>query len=204
MPKDDQQEAYERLLTSSLARVIDFTKFAEAKNAALLTFASAWIIASVNFLNGTTTPGWRLAVMAALPFFASSALVALFSFLPKTNPFGFHKDPERERVLLFYGDAAAFSPESFRDRIRDRYYPPEEQTATRNYLDDLSTQTNINSQIALRKFKLFTAGTRLIFVAFAILSIPALYVFWTGVVAPVWDIVSNLAPPTAPANTGTP
>lgn len=142
--------------------------------------------------------------MAALPFFASSALVALFSFLPKTNPFGFHKDPERERVLLFYGDAAAFSPEAFRDRIRDRYYPPEGQTATRNYLDDLSTQTNINSQISLRKFKLFTIGTRLIFIAFAILSIPVFYVFWTGVVAPVWDIVSNLIPPTAPATTGTP
>ncbi|MDR9820597.1 adenylate/guanylate cyclase domain-containing protein [Rhizobium hidalgonense] len=46
--KNDQQEAFERVLVTSLARVLDFLKFAEAKNAALLTFASAWIIGSIN------------------------------------------------------------------------------------------------------------------------------------------------------------
>ncbi|MFC0340546.1 Pycsar system effector family protein [Paracoccus niistensis] len=192
MAKDDQQEAYERLLTLCLARAIDFTKFAEAKNAALLTFASAWVIASVTLLNGSNPLAreWRVAFMAALPFFASAALC---SFLPKTNILGFHKNPDRERVMLFFGDAAAFSLESFRDRIRDRYYPPEGETTTRNYLDDLSTQTNINSQIALRKFKLFNAGARLIFVAFAILSAPAVYLISTSVGLPVLAYLSNLS-----------
>lgn len=42
MVKNDQQEAFEKILTSNLMRAIDFVKFAEAKNAALLTFNSAW------------------------------------------------------------------------------------------------------------------------------------------------------------------
>jgi hypothetical protein len=36
------REAFGDMLSAALARVVDFLKFAEAKNAALLTFASAW------------------------------------------------------------------------------------------------------------------------------------------------------------------
>jgi hypothetical protein len=35
MAKDDQQEAYEKLLSATLPRAVDFVKFAETKNAAL-------------------------------------------------------------------------------------------------------------------------------------------------------------------------
>jgi hypothetical protein len=41
MPRDDQEEAFDKLLSAHLARTQDFVKFAEAKNAALLTFSSA-------------------------------------------------------------------------------------------------------------------------------------------------------------------
>lgn len=86
MAKDDQQEGFERALTSTLARVIDFLKFAEAKNAALLAFSSAWIIGSINALTKVPAlpPSWQTAFTVALPLFAVSALVAMASFLPRT------------------------------------------------------------------------------------------------------------------------
>ncbi|WP_128932116.1 hypothetical protein [Bradyrhizobium zhanjiangense] len=52
--KDDQEDAFGRLSTQ-LSRNIDFVKFAETKNAALLTFSSAWIIGSINLLTGQST-----------------------------------------------------------------------------------------------------------------------------------------------------
>ncbi len=180
MAKDDQQEAFERALTSTLTRAVDFLKFAEAKNAALLTFASAWILGSVNLLNGSSplTPDWRASFIAALPFFAAGALVVIVSFLPKTLLSRFHKDPEQAKALLYFGDAASFAPAAYRDRVRERYYPPEGESATRNYLDDLSIQIAVNSQITSRKLIFFYVGTCIVLLALAILSIPALRAVW--------------------------
>jgi hypothetical protein len=56
MTKGERREAFRQVLSASLARVIDFLKFAETKNAALLTFASAWTFASINVLTGERAP----------------------------------------------------------------------------------------------------------------------------------------------------
>ncbi|MCP1835749.1 hypothetical protein ACVMIH_007645 [Bradyrhizobium sp. USDA 4503] len=48
--KDNQEKAFEKTLSTQLVRTIDFVKFAEIKNAALLTFSSAWIIGTINLL----------------------------------------------------------------------------------------------------------------------------------------------------------
>ena len=178
--KNDQQEAFERVLTTSLARVLEFLKFAETKNAALLTFASAWILASVNLLNTTNMlpDEWRMSIAAALPLFALAALLALFSFLPRMALQRFHRDPEQTKALLYFGDAADFSPAAYRDRIRERYYPPDETSATRNYLDDLSIQIAVNSQITRRKLKLFHAGAIAILIAIVIVVTPTFVLLW--------------------------
>jgi hypothetical protein len=178
--KDDQQEAFERVLTSTLARVLDFLKFAEAKNAALLTFASAWIIGTVNLLTGsnTLTPDFRLAFTAALPLFAVAALTAILSFLPKTSLSGFHRDPDQAKALLYFGDAASFAPAAYKERIRERYYPPANESATRNYLDDLSIQIAVNSQITARKLGFFNRGAGFVLAALAVLAIPAVSALW--------------------------
>lgn len=101
MAKNDQQEAFERVLTSTLSRVTEFLKFAEAKNAALLTFASAWILASVNLLHGSAQmqPEWRTALTCALPLFAVAALVAIVSFLPKTLLSRFQAEERRTMII---------------------------------------------------------------------------------------------------------
>lgn len=127
MSKDDQQEAFEKLLSSTLVRTVDFVKFAEAKNAALLTFSSAWILGAINYLTGTKPlpEDWRIAFTVGVVLFAIAAVVAIISFLPKIALGKFHKDPEQAKALLYFGDIASFSPAAFRDRVRERYYPSE-------------------------------------------------------------------------------
>lgn len=188
MAKNDQQEAYEKLLASSLARAIDFVKFGEAKNAALLTFSSAWILSSVTLLFGGLplhAGVWRSAFSIAMPMFILAALVSVVSFLPRTSLSRFHRDPERQKALLYFGDAAEFSPSSYRDRMHERYLPPEGQSATQSYLDDLAIQTNVNSSIALRKFTFFKIGATIVLLAIATLAFPA--------VINAYDIVLSLA-----------
>ncbi len=164
MAKNDQQEAYERCLTNSLARVVEFLKFAETKNAAVLTFASAWLLAGLSFLTGTSAEhlAWRPAFLLAMCLFAASALAALFSFLPKLDLGKHHRDPERAKALLFFGDAATFEPWAYRDRVRQRYQPPQEHSATESYLDDLAVQIVVISQITVRKFRIFNAAVLLV------------------------------------------
>jgi len=176
MSKDDQQEAFEKLLSSTLARTVDFVKFAETKNAALLTFSSAWILGAINYLTGTKPlpDDWRIAFTVAVVLFAIAAVIAIVSFIPKTALGKFHKDPEQPKALLYFGDVATFSPAAFRDRVRERYYPGEGESATRNYLDDLSIQIAVNSSIASRKFTFFNRGALLVLGALAVLAVPAI------------------------------
>ena len=110
MAKNDQQEAFERLLSSTLSRTIDFVKFAEAKNGALLAFSSAWIAGSINFINstGNTDSQWKIPFAIALPIFSCAAVISIASFLPKTNILKFHRDPDQSKSLLYFGDASTF------------------------------------------------------------------------------------------------
>src|SRR5262245_57066815 len=84
MSANEQQEAFEKLLGSNLARVFDLVRFAETKNAALLTFASAWILAMLNLLSSDRTlpPGFAPALLGALPLFALAAFVCAVLLAP--------------------------------------------------------------------------------------------------------------------------
>ena len=79
MAQAEQDEAYEKALSASLARVMDMLKFAEAKNAALLAFSSAWIAGLVTLLSPDKTPppGFRTMGAIALGLFIAAAVIAL-------------------------------------------------------------------------------------------------------------------------------
>ena len=81
----DPGESYERILTANLQRAIDFLRFAEAKNAALLALASGWAIAGANLEgNGHTMPGpFPIFVPLAVLFSLCAAVLAIWSFLPR-------------------------------------------------------------------------------------------------------------------------
>lgn len=174
MAKNDQQEAYEKLLSATLSRTIDFVKFAEAKNAALLTFSSAWILASVNlaFSEHPVSVEWQFPLKIAIPLFVVSAIISITSFLPKTNLAKLNRDAAQDKSLLYFGDICDFAPASYRERLSQRYMPPDGHSATQNYIDDLTVQISVNSSIAMRKFRFFNFGARVAMVAVALLLIP--------------------------------
>jgi len=177
MPKDDEQQAFEKILSSNFGRVVDFVKFAEGKNGALFAFCSGWIIASVNFLNSQNalTSEYRTAFSLALPLFTLAALICLVSFLPRISLIRFHKRSDGARSLLFFGDMPTFEITALRQRFLERYLPPKGQSFTEKYLDDLCVQIAVNSQIATRKFRMFTASASCVLLAMAILSIPPIW-----------------------------
>jgi hypothetical protein len=175
MTKEERREAFGDVLSAALARVVDFLKFAEAKNAALLTFASAWIFASMNMLNGERPPVGIVggAFRLALVLFTVAAVVAVVSFLPKLNLAALHRDPTQPKNLLYFGHIAEFDTAVFRTRVQDRYLAQEEQSITDQYLDDLAVQISANAKITHWKFIMFNVGAALVLVAVLALALAA-------------------------------
>lgn len=173
--KEERREAFGGVLSATLARVIDFLKFSETKNAALLTFASAWTFASINLLTGDHAPAGILgrAFWLALILFSAAAVVAIVSFLPKLNLHALHRDPTQPNSLLYFGHIAEFDTEAFRPRIKERYLAEGDQAITDEYLDDLIVQISANSKIARRKFVMFNVGAALVLIALFVLALAA-------------------------------
>jgi Family of unknown function (DUF5706) len=187
MAKNDQQEAYEKALVTSLARVIDLVKFAEAKNAALLAFTSAWTVAAANLMaRESVSP---LAFINVLPvsgsLFLIAALIALYSILPRVKLADFFKGEQRisrDLNLLFYGDISEVDIMNYPERLRARYLPDEKQSATDQYLSDLSCQIHVNSTIANRKYSLFKMGAWISLLSMAVLASPAIWYLMRGMI----------------------
>ncbi|CUW40072.1 protein of unknown function [Magnetospirillum sp. XM-1] len=173
--KDDQQEAYEKLLSASLARTVDWLKFAEAKNAALLTFCSAWVLGSIGVLARFKDLPPQLAAALKLDaiLFGIAAIIAVLAILPKLKLSDFvGTTAPSGKNLLYFGDVASLDSEVFKERVRKAYMPAADTSTTDAYLDDMAAQVAINSQIATRKFKLFERGAKLTLVGMLVMLWP--------------------------------
>ena len=174
----ERGEAYEKLLVADLQRVIDFVKFAEAKNAALLGLSSAWILATIGLeCGGRALPGlFRLAVPAALVLVLLAAILTAISFFPKLKlPWflGGKKAGPHPKNLLFFGDIASMTAKTFGQEIRSKYYPDKDEHRE-EYLHDLTVQISVNSTITLRKMTIFKWGIGFVIAAGACLLAAAL------------------------------
>ncbi|HVF46775.1 MAG TPA: Pycsar system effector family protein [Pyrinomonadaceae bacterium] len=161
MSKSDQGLALEEILVAHLARVIDFLKFAEAKNAALLAFASAWIVGLTNLLSsGRTLPaGFTEAATIALGLFVLAALTAIISLLPKLGAQPDHgEEGQNSPSLLFFGHVATMTATSFISDARERYDATKNPAIATALQNDLADQIVTNSRIARRKYRTFNVG----------------------------------------------
>lgn len=167
----EQDEIYERILVANLTRAVDFVKFAETKNAALLTFCSAWSVAIVTLiLQSRTQPlpfDLSVTMRIALILLVVAAVIAIASFLPRIKLSAFNRTPERKLNLLFFGDIAQLSIDELRAKTAERYRPDQEGELSDHYMSDLTEQLAVNSQIANRKFKQFRWGASLCLIAVA-------------------------------------
>jgi len=188
----EHDAAYERTLTSNLSRVIDFLKYGEAKNAALLTFASAWLGGSGSAIIGADpSRSSRMTVamlcIAAVTFFlgAGCAIAALLPFTKVQDVIAHPRRTIRHLLLasppparlnpLFFGHIREFSDTALRGELSRRYRPVGRRLMTADYEADLCSQTLINSHIALRKFRLFNGGVICVLVGlvFVVLALAA-------------------------------
>lgn len=179
MDKDDQLDSYDKMLLTSLQRALEFLKYAEAKNAALLTFASAWILAMIGFqarerpLPAAVGPTMWLAIALLLV----AGAITLRSFFPSLNLRRFLAgEANPAHNLLYFSDIASLNQSAFKASLKERYYPTTGSTARQEYLDDLVAQIWVNSRIVRSKLRHFSVA--IIFVALAGLTMAYPVIAW--------------------------
>jgi hypothetical protein len=175
MPK--AEEAYEKILAANLGRVIDFLKFAEAKDAGLLALSSAWVIASINLeCGGHTLPGtFGFAVPLALVLALCAAILAAWSFSPRLHLprfLGGKRAGPHPKNFLYFGDIASVTAKTLEQDLHARYYSDKAELRD-EYLHDLTVQISVISSITLRKMRLFIWGMAFIIAAAITLLAPA-------------------------------
>jgi hypothetical protein len=181
-PDKTQDEAIATLLLANLQRTIDFLKYAEAKNGALLTFASAWVLAILNIVLKDKPPtGILLYEYTVIPPFILAGLAALISFFPRIHLPGFlggRRAGPHPKNLLYFGDVGRMTVSEFQKAVRDNYYPQDSGGITDAYIRDLMVQIAVNSQITNRKLRLFQIGLCLVMIAgIAFVSLTAINLY---------------------------
>lgn len=178
MTAPSPNEIYDKILTANLQRAIDFLKYAEAKNGALLALASAWIVAIINLLSGNKViPGWiNISIRVTLILSLLAGILAMLSFMPKLKLIAFlggKRAGPHPKNLLYYGDIASLPIKTLTAELHNRYMP-KAQGVRAEYLQDLVVQLSVNSEITLRKMMFFRWGMALILIAGILLLIPAI------------------------------
>jgi hypothetical protein len=152
----------EARLSDLLSRVIDWLKFAEAKNTGAVGLASTGLGVIVTFLvAGPPIPtlagvGMGIGAVALM----LSLMLAVASFLPSTNLekhlLGAQEKPEPGDNLVYYGHLARYQPKTLVRAIAEQYYDYEQDDFVPSKLAvDLAGQIVTNSRITIRKLGLF-------------------------------------------------
>lgn len=163
-----EDEALEKALSGNLARINDWLRFAETKNAALLTFSSAWLVAICSIWSNDRAPlAIKISMLVAAPSVIVAALIALVSLLPRIQNKS-SKDTAQQLTtqnLLFHGNLANLDIATSSNVLRNRYRPGIGKEVSGNHIQDLCTQIVETSVITKTKFTLFTNGAKSILVA---------------------------------------
>lgn len=140
-------------LDRTLNRVMDMLKYAETKNAILLTFEAGLLYAIMTtYSSQISNNPWLL--LFGLSVY-TSMLLLLISFIPnllKTN------NSKNEKNIQFYGDIASMNVEEFKNLYDTKFVDLDE------FYEDLQCQIHYNSKIANKKFKYFRYAINVLFV----------------------------------------
>ncbi len=134
-------------------------RFAEAKNAVLVTVCGVAIWAALRLILSPEISGFAQIFLAQLLFFAvAGTSIGLVSFLPITSysflmPLG---DTAEADNLVFYGHLAKYRKSELRKKILKAAAKKESEFLPLS--DMYLEQIIVNSRIALAKFKFFEFG----------------------------------------------
>src|SRR5215216_4404444 len=152
----------QRQLSELLNRVIDWLKFAEAKNTGSVGLSSTGLGVIVTFLVAgpalPTVAGVGLAIGAIALML--SLLLTVASFLPSTNLekhlIGERQRPTARDNLLYYGHLARYEPRALVEAIAEMYFEHEGEPYLPSKLAlDLAAQIVTNARITVRKLAFF-------------------------------------------------
>ena len=166
-------------LESTLKQVIDWLKFAEAKNGALIAVGCATIFGvfrmytSLNEVNGLIT----YYVITFLTLTAASVVLSLMSFIPRMDPPFWISMPEKLDTdnPLFFGHACKYSKRTYLDLFNK--YIESSASNSLNIESAISDQIVNNSRIAFIKFSIFGSAVFL-FLAGILTPVGALFLYW--------------------------
>jgi hypothetical protein len=141
-----------------LGLCIDWVKYAEKKNAALLVAASGLVVSLIGrFPDKTSSSGIRACFWIGCASLVISAVISLISFIPQIEfPWIVsRRKTGSEDNLFFFGHIADYSAPELIDAL---YRSEGVQSASNKLQLDLAGQIIVNARISLKKFQLFTAS----------------------------------------------
>jgi hypothetical protein len=158
----DPKRDVEHQLSEQLTRVIDWLKFAEAKNTGSVGLSSTGLGVIVTFLvAGPPIPALAGVGLGIGAFsLMLSLLLTVASFLPSTD-LEKHLVGDRERPtsrdnLLYYGHLARYEPRALVEAIAEMYFEQESESYAPSKLAiDLAAQIVTNARITVRKLALY-------------------------------------------------
>ena len=154
-------------LKEILNNVIDWLKFAEAKNATFIAFNGAGIIGICSFIKDIPENYLfrKSYIFFLLIIFLISTIILLISFIPVLTPLNHkHKYTNRNSNVIFFGDLSQLTTEE----LLKKYC---KNKKFKDIDKDIAAQIIINSRIALRKFTYFKYAIWLIVIGFFPLAI---------------------------------
>lgn len=159
-----------------LGHCIDWVKYAEKKNAALLVAASGLVLSLVGHFPDKTSPsGLRACLWIGCVSLVLSALTCLISFIPQIDfPWiTSQRNTTSEDNLFFFGHIADYSASELVEAL---YRGEGSQSASNKLQLDLAGQIIVNARISLKKFRLFTVATWLATLGVAFLIFAAVQI----------------------------
>jgi hypothetical protein len=158
----ENRSAVSAVLSDLLNRVVDWLKFAEAKNTGAVGLSSTGLGVIVTFL----VAGPPIPVLAGVGLgigavsLMLSLMLAVVSFLPSTNLekhlAGVREKPSPGDNLFFYGHLARYEPRTLTLAIIERYFEHEGVgPAPSKFAIDLAAQVITTARITVRKLEFF-------------------------------------------------
>lgn len=175
-------------LTKIFQIINDWLKFAEAKNAVLLTFSSAGITSVITYLSAASNPpnSLKIGLILTASFLCISSLICSISFLPKTSieyVLWLQSKPSKASAknlkdtdnLYFFGDLKKYTALELLNTMNNAYFtPPITQPYKKEYLD-IANQIVINSQITMLKFQFFIKAVWSLIISIIIIPLTLLF-----------------------------
>ncbi|NOT95985.1 MAG: hypothetical protein HOP00_06730 [Nitrospira sp.] len=155
---------------------IDWVKYAEKKNAALLVAASGLVLSLVgHFPDKTSSSGIRACLWIGCVSLVLSALICLVSFIPQIDfPWiTSRRKTSSEDNLFFFGHIADYSASELVEAL---YQGEGIQPASNKLQLDLAGQIIVNARVSLKKFRLFTVATWLATIGVALVICAAVQI----------------------------